>query len=52
MKKRERECVERCTHTQAELSGGRERGREEEEEAERVGHKAQSEEEMGMEWCG
>ena len=32
--------------------GGREREGEGEEEAERVGHKAQSEEEMGVEWCG
>ena len=29
-----------------------EEGEEEEEKAERVGHKAQNEEEMGMEWCG
>ena len=48
----------RCTHTQAELSGGggrvhkREREGEEEDEVERIGHKAQNEEEMGMEWCG
>ena len=43
----------RCTHTQAELSGGggrvhkREREGEEEDEVERIGHKAQNEEEMG-----
>ena len=33
---RERECVERCTHTQAELSGGREREREREKQEEKI----------------
>ena len=31
---------------------GEEKEEEEEEEAERVGHKAENEEEMGVEWCG